>query len=255
MPSNKSKKKSKVILWGGRSKANIVANMLNETKNFIPHLIFDNTLEQPEFETDIIFCSSIKKLNHLLKDVSHFVVCIGGEHGYARCKTADALLAYGLLPIDLIHTNAYVDKTAQISVGIHVMPGAVIHKFVTIGEYSIINTNSTVDHDCLLGKGVHIMGGAALAGQVKVGNFATIGTNATILPRIEIGEGAYIGAGAVVTKNVKPYEVVIGSPARYLRKKELKFDKSVVSLLAKDTNAKKVTVMNVTAKNSKKGKN
>jgi UDP-2-acetamido-3-amino-2,3-dideoxy-glucuronate N-acetyltransferase len=43
---------------------------------------------------------------------------------------------------------------------------------------------------------------------------ATIGANATILCGIVIGEYAFIGAGAVVTKNVKPYALVVGNPAR-----------------------------------------
>jgi UDP-2-acetamido-3-amino-2,3-dideoxy-glucuronate N-acetyltransferase len=45
---------------------------------------------------------------------------------------------------------------------------------------------------------------------------ATIGANATIICGIEIGEYAFIGAGAVVTKNVRPYELVIGNPAKHV---------------------------------------
>jgi UDP-2-acetamido-3-amino-2,3-dideoxy-glucuronate N-acetyltransferase len=43
---------------------------------------------------------------------------------------------------------------------------------------------------------------------------ATIGANATVLCGIEIGEYAFIGAGAVVTKNLPPYALVTGNPAR-----------------------------------------
>jgi UDP-2-acetamido-3-amino-2,3-dideoxy-glucuronate N-acetyltransferase len=48
--------------------------------------------------------------------------------------------------------------------------------------------------------------------MVKKG--ATIGANATIICGHDIGEYAFIGAGAVVTKNVKPYALVIGNPAK-----------------------------------------
>ena len=41
---------------------------------------------------------------------------------------------------------------------------------------------------------------------------------------VTIEEGAYIGAGAVVTKDVKKNEVVIGNPAKFLKKIEHKFD-------------------------------
>ncbi len=46
---------------------------------------------------------------------------------------------------------------------------------------------------------------------------ASIGGNATILPGITIGAGAMIGAGAVVTRDVPPYAVVVGNPARVVR--------------------------------------
>ena len=44
-----------------------------------------------------------------------------------------------------------------------------------------------------------------------------IGASATILPGVKIGKGAIIGAGAVVTRNVEPYTVVAGIPAKVVR--------------------------------------
>ena len=54
--------------------------------------------------------------------------------------------------------------------------------------------------------------------KTVIKNNASIGGNATILPGITIGEFAMIGAGAVVTKNVKPYAIVVGNPAREISK-------------------------------------
>ncbi len=51
--------------------------------------------------------------------------------------------------------------------------------------------------------------------QTLVRRGATIGANATVVCGIEIGEFAFIGAGAVVTKDVPPYALVIGNPARH----------------------------------------
>lgn len=45
---------------------------------------------------------------------------------------------------------------------------------------------------------------------------ASIGANATIVCGVTIGQYAFIGAGAVVTKNVAPYELVVGNPARHM---------------------------------------
>ena len=68
-------------------------------------------------------------------------------------------------------------------------------------------------------------GGASIAGVVEIGNYSTIGTNATILPNKD-RKRSFVGAGAVINKDVNDYEVVIGSPARKLRKQQLKADLS-----------------------------
>jgi acetyltransferase-like isoleucine patch superfamily enzyme len=52
---------------------------------------------------------------------------------------------------------------------------------------------------------------------VRVGAGADIGVNAVLLPGVTVGEGALVGAGAVVTRDVAPYAVVAGVPAKVLR--------------------------------------
>jgi acetyltransferase-like isoleucine patch superfamily enzyme len=54
-------------------------------------------------------------------------------------------------------------------------------------------------------------------GTVTVGKDAWIGAGAVILPNVEIGEGAVVGSASVVTKNVSPYTVVGGVPARVIK--------------------------------------
>jgi acetyltransferase-like isoleucine patch superfamily enzyme len=55
---------------------------------------------------------------------------------------------------------------------------------------------------------------------VRVRAWADIGTNAVLLPGVEIGKGAIVGAGAVVTKDVPPFAIVAGVPAKFLRWRE-----------------------------------
>jgi acetyltransferase-like isoleucine patch superfamily enzyme len=52
---------------------------------------------------------------------------------------------------------------------------------------------------------------------VRVWAGADIGVNAVLLPGVTVGEGAIVGAGAVVTKDVAPYTIVAGVPAKFLR--------------------------------------
>ena len=56
-----------------------------------------------------------------------------------------------------------------------------------------------------------------LGGPVVIGIPVCVNTNSIILPNVTIGEGAVIAAGAVVTKDVEPFAVVGGVPAKFLR--------------------------------------
>ena len=67
-------------------------------------------------------------------------------------------------------------------------------------------------------------------GDVVIGNDVWIGQNAVILPGAHIGDGAIIGANSVVGGEVEPYTIVVGNPARVLRKR---FDDELIELLLK----------------------
>jgi dTDP-4-amino-4,6-dideoxy-D-glucose acyltransferase len=54
----------------------------------------------------------------------------------------------------------------------------------------------------------------ALYGKLVIGNDVYVGANCTLMPDIVIGEGAIIGAGSFVNKDVEPWAIVAGSPAR-----------------------------------------
>ncbi|EGJ30486.1 MULTISPECIES: DapH/DapD/GlmU-related protein [Moorena] len=61
-------------------------------------------------------------------------------------------------------------------------------------------------------------------GDVIIGDRVWIAYRAIILPSVKIGEGAVIGAGSVVTKDVEPYTIVAGNPARLIRKRNPELD-------------------------------
>lgn len=57
------------------------------------------------------------------------------------------------------------------------------------------------------------------ANRVDIGHDVWIGHGALVMPGVKIGIGAVIGAGAVVTKDVQPYVIVGGVPAKFIRKR------------------------------------
>lgn len=54
---------------------------------------------------------------------------------------------------------------------------------------------------------------------VSIGNACWIGDSVIVLPNVKIGHGAVIGAGSIVTKDIPPYAIAVGNPARVIRKR------------------------------------
>lgn len=112
---------------------------------------------------------------------------------------------------------------------------------LTIGDYSHINrgclldarggitigNNVSVSHNVSIMSGSHDYNSNHFRGRflpVKIDDYVWIGNNAVIQQNITIGKGAVVCAGAVVTKDVEPYSVVAGVPARKIKERVKELD-------------------------------
>lgn len=111
-------------------------------------------------------------------------------------------------------------------------------KNLVIGESSIINANCRIDtrggvhigsnvsisnEVCILTSD-HDMNDPYFAGRenpVMIEDYAWIGTRATILPGVSLGKCSVVAAAATATKNVEAYAVVAGTPAKFIKKREI----------------------------------
>ena len=219
-----------VFFWGAKYKAGIIydqiknGKIIENTKTLSVAYLFDPNLESAKFSSDAKFSNKTEELKKFLSKSDFFVTCIGSEFGKARYLISKELEKRKIKPLDIISKSAHFDNKDFLGKGIQLFPKSVVHFRAKVGDYCILNTGSILEHDCKLGNGVHMMPGSVVGGNTVIGDFVTIGLNATIMPQLEIEEGAFIGAGAVVTKNVKKNEIVVGNPAKFLKKAEHKFD-------------------------------
>ncbi len=149
----------------------------------------------------------------------------------------------------LIHTTAVVEEGAIIGPGTniwhfcHIMPAAIIGNNCNMGQNVFVDNNVRIGNGVKIQNNVSIYNGVILEDDVFVGpsvvftnvinprsfierknefkptlvqQGASIGANATIVCGITIGEYAMIGAGAVVTKDVEPYALMVGNPAKQI---------------------------------------
>lgn len=113
-----------------------------------------------------------------------------------------------------ICANVLIENDVIIGDNVTIKSGVQLWDGVRIGDNVFIGPNVTFTNDLFPRSKVYP--DHFLQTIVKAG--ASIGANATILPGLTIGENAMIGAGSVVTKNVPDDAIVVGNPARIVRK-------------------------------------
>ena len=156
-----------------------------------------------------------------------------------------------------LHKSSYVDKNVEIGVGSkiwhfsHIQSGSIVGDNCSIGQNVNIGNNVKIGNYVKIQNNVSVYEGVELEDYVFCGpsmvftnikiprsefpqrgskyydktivkKSASIGANATILCGVIIGEYALIGSGAVVTKDVPPYSIVVGNPARVVGKVDKK---------------------------------
>lgn len=136
-----------------------------------------------------------------------------------RKKTTDQLLSYGARLTNLVHPSVDT-KYVELGVGNIIHENVVLQPWSAIGDNCAINSGSIVSHECKIGDHSFLAPGCVICGIVEVGKGVMIGAGSVILPRLKIGDWSVIGAGSVVTKDVPSHSVVVGNPAKALRKTE-----------------------------------
>ena len=148
-----------------------------------------------------------------------------------------------------VNASSYVDEPVKIGKGTkiwhfsHILGNVEIGFDCVIGQNVVIGPNVKVGNKCKIQNNVSVYKGVTLedevfcgpsmvftnvmnprAGVEKKSEFkttlikkgATLGANCTIVCGITIGEFAFVGAGAVVNKDVKPFALMVGVPARHI---------------------------------------
>ncbi|MBL7889114.1 MAG: N-acetyltransferase [Bacteroidia bacterium] len=147
------------------------------------------------------------------------------------------------------HETAVIDQGCKIGKGTKIWHFSHIMPNCTLGENCNIGQNVVISPDVVLGRNVKVQNNVSIYtgvtcdddvflgpsmvftnvinprsainrkneyAKTHVGKGSSIGANATIVCGHDIGEYAFIGAGAVVTKNVPPYSLWVGNPAKQM---------------------------------------
>jgi UDP-2-acetamido-3-amino-2,3-dideoxy-glucuronate N-acetyltransferase len=121
-------------------------------------------------------------------------------------------------------TGSVIGKNCNIGQNVVISPGVKLGNNVKVQNNVSVYTGVICEDDVFLGPSMvftNVVNPRSAVNrrdkyeETLVEKGATIGANATIVCGHKIGRFAFIGAGAVVTKDVKPYSLVVGNPARH----------------------------------------
>jgi len=118
----------------------------------------------------------------------------------------------------LIDPTAHVARSTNVEEGVIVNVGTVIGGEAHLGRFCTVNRASSIGHHSTVEPFAAIGPGVTIPASVTIETGAFIGTGAVLMPNSRIGRNAIVGAGAVVVRDVEPHTVVVGNPARVIRR-------------------------------------
>jgi len=147
---------------------------------------------------------------------THRVVCgLGTTHRSRFTEQAEALHCEFAT---LMHPTARVPASSSLGKGTILHPGVIVASHTRLGAHVCVNRAATIGHHTQVGDFVTIGPGVNLAGNCRIGNAVYIGIGATIIDHVTIGPHSVVGAGAVVTEDVPERVLVVGVPAKILKR-------------------------------------
>ncbi len=151
-------------------------------------------------------------------------------------RIVDSFIGDGSMVVMSVIEGSWVEGQVDIGPFSHLRPGSRIEKGVHIGNFvevkaSTVGAGSRMGHfsyigDAAIGRDVNVGAGTVTCNfdgirkhRTTVGDKVFLGSDTMLVAPVNVGEGAMTGAGSVVTKDIPPYSVAYGVPARVVKEK------------------------------------
>ncbi|EGJ33225.1 serine acetyltransferase [Moorena producens 3L] len=134
-----------------------------------------------------------------------------------RKQTTDEVLSQGARLFNFIHPTINLEYT-DLGEGLYIQDQVIVQAGVSIGTNSSVHIGAMIGHESQIGSSCFVAHGCNLSGFTRLEEGVFFGAGVTTVPRITIGKWSIIGAGSVVTKDIPPYSVAVGNPARVIKR-------------------------------------
>ena len=219
----------KVVIFGGDGGgSNIAMAMLEASQNGYNEMAFHGFINDKDGVESIAGFPVIggkKDIPRLISEGYLFIKAVQKIDG--QKYRVDLFESFGIPESQLatfVHPKAYVAPNASIGPGCVVMPNASVLNSVEMGKCVLVFPGATISHHCMIDDHGFFAARSCIGSYCTTNRAVYCGYNCTIGQRLTLGQYSLVGMGAVVCKDVKPFEVVVGNPAKPLRVVKDKFD-------------------------------
>lgn len=139
---------------------------------------------------------------------------------FKRCYLHQHYSIKGVDKTVVLSNNCYLCKDLHADAFSFIGPHCTVYPKVSIGRFSLLANHVAIiggDHIYKKAGVPTIYAGRDLEKPTEIGQDVWIGANSIIMTGVKIGDGAIVAAGSVVTKDVAPYTIVGGVPAKYIK--------------------------------------
>jgi len=147
------------------------------------------------------------------------VLGIGYLHLAFRAKLAAHLRSVEIQQLTWIHPASFISPDVELGQGVLVFPGCTVDVGARLDEGVVLQVGCVIAHDTTIGAHSFLGPGVKVAGFVRVGNQSFLGAGTILIDGITLGDRTQTGAGAVVVKSNSGNELLVGVPARTVRKR------------------------------------
>jgi sugar O-acyltransferase (sialic acid O-acetyltransferase NeuD family) len=116
-----------------------------------------------------------------------------------------------------VHPLTYVASNVELGPGCVILPNVSISPGVKLGRCCLVMVGVTLGHNTSIGDHCHFAAQSCVGAYLKIGNGVHIGLNASVRENLVLGDCSTLAMGAVLLRDMGPFEIWAGVPARLLR--------------------------------------
>lgn len=196
----------------------IIANKINQIENRWNKIIFidDNKDIKRIEDTDVYV------FEDLIRQTPELEVVIGIGEPAIREKLYDKVTRAGISLATLIHPSVSIDSSTNVGKGVVICNNCTITSCVELEDNIYIQPHTVIGHDIKIGKHSVISALCHIGGTSVLGERVFMGFMSGTLQGLNIGDDVILSAGSILFRDVDKELIIMGNPARPMKKNERK---------------------------------